>query len=182
MEKQMAKKEYKETYVLEGTVNWAKVHAPDENDKFSLEFEPDKEGIKLLKSLGIDIMTEKTRTDKETGKETTTTVPAFVKMKRYAKDPEGNLKKFRIIDADLEPVTALIGNGSRCKVEFFAKDWTFKAKSGTYAYLVGLQVIDLVQYTPKNTGKFTKEAGSVKAEADDEPAEEENKFTKKAKR
>jgi len=177
------KKDYKETYVLEGTVNWAKVQAPDENDKFSLEFEPDKEGIKLLKSLGIDIMTEKTRTDKETGQETTTIVPAFVKMKRYAKDPEGNLKKFRIIDANLEPFTALIGNGSRVKVEFFAKDWTFKAKSGTYAYLVGLQVLDLVPYEPKNFGKFTKESSGTKTAAeDDEPAEEENKFTKKAKR
>ncbi len=56
------------------------------------------------------------------------------------KDDEGNA-----VGADIE-----VGNGSRGNVQFRERPWSYGGKPGVTLDLVGIQVINLVEYTPPN--------------------------------
>lgn len=154
-------KTYNETYVVTGPIMWARVFTPDENGKFTLEFNvTNKSDEDFFKGLGLTIKTDKKDPPRK-----------FVQMQRYATDTEGNVKPFRIVDAKLNTFEDLIGNNSTCKCEFFVKDWTYGKRSGKYAYITGLQVLEHIKYKPKpKAGKFTVEEEYVEA------AEETSKF------
>lgn len=159
-----AKKDYKPTHVIEGTVRWAKIQSPDDNNKYTVDMILDAKGIALMESLGIPVKTDKNDDSIK-----------FVTMTRHAFNPDGEPKPFRIIDAKLQPFTELVGNGSVCRIEFFDREWAYGKgalrKTGVQAYMVGFQVKELVPFIKKNVPKL---------DSYDEDMES-NKFTAKAK-
>ena len=48
-----------------------------------------------------------------------------------------------------------IGNGSVCNVQFMERPWEYAGKSGITATLVGVQVMDLVEYSGGLGDEFT---------------------------
>lgn len=142
------KRNYKDTYVLEGEVRWAKVIKPTEEGKYEVDMLiKDKKTETLLKSLGIRIQTDKEDSSVK-----------YVKFSRYANNPDGTPKPFKIIDGKLNAFDKLVGNGSICRIEFFDREWEYKGKSGVTAYMVGFQVIEHVPFNPSNS-KLTAVTG-----------------------
>jgi hypothetical protein len=49
----------------------------------------------------------------------------------------------------------MIGNGSVCNVQFMERPWDYAGKSGITATLVGVQVMELVEYSGGTSDEFT---------------------------
>ena len=165
----MAERQFRETIVLTGEVYWARVLKPDAEGVYSLEMTATEEIIEMAERLGLKVYTSKDGSRR------------FIKMKRNAVSKEGNpVKAPRIVDAQLQPQTKLIGNGSTVNAEFFVYDWVNpKTKQkGRGAYLVALQVKNLVPYeAAERLGKFTT---AEAPEDSGEIANEGNKFSNEA--
>ena len=58
-----------------------------------------------------------------------------------------------------EPLDKIVGNGSRVKVMYKPYEWNFKGKKGVGLDLQAVQVLDLIEYTPKED--FDVEAGNT---------------------
>ena len=52
-------------------------------------------------------------------------------------------------------IDIMIGNGSVCNVQFMERPWEYAGKSGTTATLVGVQVMELVEYSGGLGDEFT---------------------------
>ena len=156
------KENFRETYTVTGEIYWAKVQSPDEEGTYRVEISVTDESRELAKELGLTVFTDKRDASRQ-----------YLKFKRNSIKQDGTpVKPLRVVDGNLNPLKALIANGSFGTVEFFPYDWKNpKTKqTGTSAYLVALKVSKLIEYTPP------KRAG--KLEADDAPiATEQNKFS-----
>ena len=53
----------------------------------------------------------------------------------------------------------MLGNGSMVKVSFYPKEWKYANRSGVRAVLKDVQVLELVEYIPKD--EFDEEDGYV---------------------
>lgn len=81
-----------------------------------------------------------------------------------------------IVDAQLNPFSGLIGNGSKITVVFAAKEWEMElgqtVATGIAAKLRKVQVLDLVEYGGKeeeeDLEEFAKEEGFIAAETSSE--------------
>ena len=148
---------------MEGEIYWARVIKPDEEGVYSLELTLTPETKKTAIGMGLQIYTSK-----DGARE-------YIKFKRNSKSKEGlEVKPPRVVDGRLQSVTKLVGNGSTGRVEFFTYKWNNPKtkRSGTSAYLVALQITNLVEYTPNaRLGKFSATDESI-------PASETNSFTR----
>jgi len=57
------------------------------------------------------------------------------------------------VDANREPMTAIIGNGSDVVVQYATYNWEYKGKKGTNADFQAVQVINLVPYGDGKTSE-----------------------------
>ena len=54
-----------------------------------------------------------------------------------------------LVDGAKNPLDKIVGNGSKVKVMYKPYEWNFKGKKGMGLDLQAVQVIDLIEYTPK---------------------------------
>lgn len=126
---------------ITGTLYFTKIHRPDPGTKkiaasHSVGVIPDNEGDRaLLKFLDV------------TMKPPTDAIPEEYILPRVYVDKitEGRHRKPVIVDADKQPLTAAVGNGSKGRVLFYAIP-------EQYGIVNVVQVTDLIEYEGKGTG------------------------------
>ena len=63
------------------------------------------------------------------------------------------------LQKDKKPLEKIVGNGSKVKVMYKPYEWNFKGKKGIGLDLQAVQVMDLVEYTPRE--EFDVETGNT---------------------
>ena len=129
--------------IVEGTAYWASITRPNEkfepmwsidlsvDDKTASEFQ--KEGFKV----------GETTIDNQT-------IKNVIKFKRKVSKANGEKNQQpQLVDAEKNPLNKIVGNGSKVKVMYKSYDWNYKGKTGKGLDLQAVQVLDLVEYTPK---------------------------------
>jgi len=137
-----------ENIVLEGRVNYPIVYKPRTDAKYgkteySVEVECTDEKYKELVAKGVSPNT-KLRINKDDGR-------TYIRVKAKDKNFKGEPNTIRVEDTEGNPVTSLIGNGSKCKV---AASLISLDTGMTVLQLKGLKVLDLVHYEPKERDIF----------------------------
>lgn len=123
------------SFAITGTCYWAKVQKPDpDTGKYSIDVTLDDAAKDLLKSLGI---TWRNKGDEKGD---------FFSPWKHSTDRDGNEKPLRVLDADMNTFTGLIGNGSKVAVEFYPREWKYGTKAGIRPSLLTVQVLELVTY------------------------------------
>jgi len=118
-------------------LKWCAVQAP--NDKFPppeyvTDLVVDEANAATLRAAGITV--------KEKDGE------LFVKAKRKQFRKDGTLNtKPNCVDAQKRPFTDLIGNGSLVNLQVNVFDWEFAGKTGKSLDFVGIQVLELVEFS-----------------------------------
>lgn len=154
-----------------GTAMWAKIHQPakfeDKEIGYTIDLELDKQhGEKLVKEL-LAVL-EQAKQDEKFANKKWPKEPVLgyqekdgkyvfrFKAKHEIKDKEGNIikRKIPIFDkhgARIDDVN--IGNGSIIVISFAAVPfWVNQFMAGVSLKLRAIQVLELVEYTPKNSG------------------------------
>jgi hypothetical protein len=129
--------------IVEGTAYWASITRPNEkfepmwsidlsvDDKTASEFQ--KEGFKV----------GETTIDNQT-------IKNVIKFKRKVSKANGDKNQQpQLVDSEKNPLNKIVGNGSKVKVMYKSYDWNYKGKTGKGLDLQAVQVLDLVEYTPK---------------------------------
>ena len=129
--------------IIEGTAYWASLTRP--NEKFepmwTIDLSVDDKSANELKEQGIKV--GETTVDE-------TTIPNIVKFKRKCSKANGDKNtQPQLVDASKNPLDKIVGNGSKVKVMYKPYEWNFKGKKGMGLDLQAVQVIDLVEYTPR---------------------------------
>ena len=129
--------------IIEGTAYWASLTRP--NEKFepmwTIDLSVDEKSANELKEQGIKV--GETTVDE-------TTIPNIVKFKRKCSKANGDKNtQPQLVDASKNPLDKIVGNGSKVKVMYKPYEWNFKGKKGMGLDLQAVQVIDLVEYTPR---------------------------------
>jgi len=123
--------------VIQGKAHWCSVQAP--NDKFPppvyvVDLEVDESNAATLRADGITV------------KEKDGLLFIKAKRKQFRKDGTLNTKP-NCVDANKRPFEDLIGNGSLVNLQVNAFDWEFAGKKGRSLDFVGIQVLDLVEFS-----------------------------------
>jgi len=123
--------------VIQGRAHWCSVQAP--NDKFPppvyvVDLEVDESNAATLRADGITV------------KEKDGLLFIKAKRKQFRKDGTLNTKP-NCVDANKRPFEDLIGNGSLVNLQVNAFDWEFAGKKGRSLDFVGIQVLDLVEFS-----------------------------------
>ena len=139
--------------IIEGTAYWASLTRP--NEKFEpmwrIDLSVDSKSAEDLKSQGIAVA--ETTVDEKV-------IPNIIKFKRKVKKANGEKNSQpQLVDADKKPFDKIVGNGSKVKVMYKPYEWNFKGKKGVGLDLQAVQVLDLIEYTPKED--FNVEAGNT---------------------
>ena len=129
--------------IIEGTAYWASLTRP--NEKFEpmwrIDLAVDDKSADELKSQGIAL--GETTVDEQT-------ITNIVKFKRKCSKANGDKNtQPQLVDASKNPLDKIVGNGSKVKVMYKPYEWNFKGKKGMGLDLQAVQVIDLVEYTPR---------------------------------
>lgn len=141
----MAIKDIENITLKDCVVKWAIVHKP-RTDKlnptagpmFTVSVALSQERFDKLKAKGLHPNTQ-LKLDEEDGRR-------YMKLKAKALTSEGKPNPVFVLDKDDNPLTDLIGNGSKCDV--FCS--LIKTTEGTAIIrLKGLQVLDLVKFQPE---------------------------------
>ena len=78
------------------------------------------------------------------------TIKNIIKFKRKVSKANGDRNQQpQLVDAEKKPLDKIVGNGSKVKVMYKSYDWNYKGKTGKGLDLQAVQVLDLVEYTPK---------------------------------
>ena len=120
------------------TCKWAKVYQPDTKytPRWSIDIYPDAKGLKVMEGAGLEMLE-----DRETGE-------AFYKTTRNVATKAGKqLSPPRVVNMNKEPITDLIGNGSKVNVIMNVKEVDNFGKKKMKGYLEAVQVVDLVNYS-----------------------------------
>lgn len=152
----------KQTAFLTGRFFWAKVLGEPRPNyggdarEWAFEFEPDEEGLKILKQHKLDDRLKNKYEDR--GKFIT------LRKKEFSADGRAN-DPIRVYDKDNNSwdATALIGNGSKGNVKLDIRDYGPGKKHGVYP--VAIRITDLVSYTSSEFGAMdgdTPPAASAK--------------------
>lgn len=120
---------------ITGKVKWASV------DKPNTKFEPvwtvdvilDEKLKKKVEAAGL-----KVKEDKDGD--------YILKIKRKVTGKKGPIDPPEVTDADGNPFTKLIGNGSECKVYFTIYEWASFGTSGNGAWLNRVEVLNHIPY------------------------------------
>ena len=139
--------------IIEGTAYWASLTRP--NEKFEpmwrIDLAVDSKSAEDLKGQGISI--GETTIDEKV-------IPNIIKFKRKVKKANGEKNSQpQLVDADKKPFDKIVGNGSKVKVMYKPYEWNFKGRKGIGLDLQAVQVMDLVEYTPKED--FNVESGNT---------------------
>jgi len=131
--------------IVEGTAYWASITRPNEkfepmwridlsvDDATASEFQ--KQGFQVGETIVND-----------------ETIKNIIKFKRKVSKANGDKNQQpQLVDADKKPIDKIIGNGSKVKVMYKSYDWNYKGKTGKGLDLQAVQVLDLVEYTPKES-------------------------------
>ena len=127
--------------VIQGKAHWCSIQAP--NDKFPppaymVDLSVSEEDADMLRGKGINI------------KEKDGQGLCFkAKRNQFRKDGTLNTKP-NCVDVYKKPFDDLIGNGSLVNLQINIFDWEFGGKTGTSADFVGIQVLDLVEFSGSN--------------------------------
>lgn len=129
--------------IVEGKAYWASITRP--NEKFEpmwrLDLAVDDATASEFQKEGITI--GETVVDNET-------IKNVIKFKRKVSKANGDKNQPpQLVDAEKKPLDKIVGNGSKVKVMYKSYDWNYKGKTGKGLDLQAVQVLDLVEYTPK---------------------------------
>ena len=141
--------------VLKGKAHWAKVDRAvnpfdPSKPRWSIDVQlVDPDSVKMIEEMGVPIKNK----DDERGD--------FVTLQKDQFLTNGQeLPKPRVIDSKKNDISGtLIGNGSMVKVSFYPKEWKYANRAGVRAVLKDVQVLELVEYIPKD--EFDEEDGYV---------------------
>lgn len=141
--------------IIEGTAYWASLTRP--NEKFepmwTIDLSVDEKSANELKEQGIKV--GETTVDE-------TTIPNIVKFKRKCSKANGDKNtQPQLVDGSKNPLDKIVGNGSKVKVMYKPYEWNFKGKKGMGLDLQAVQVIDLVEYTPREDFEVEQSANGV---------------------
>lgn len=143
-------------------VKWAHVQGENEYGKYSIDAFIPKELAKEFKDSGVGGLCRdngKSQKNEEGG--------ILWNFKTNAVNKDGTPStKPKVVDSDKNVLTCLIGNGSRCNIQYNIGDWTYKKKSGKSPYLQQVQVKELVEYIPKMVDEFEEEEGYTSNDAE----------------
>ena len=131
--------------IVEGKAYWASITRP--NEKFEpmwrLDLAVDDATASQFQKEGFTIG-ETTINDE--------TIKNIIKFKRKVSKANGDRNQQpQLVDAEKKPLDKIVGNGSKVKVMYKSYDWNYKGKTGKGLDLQAVQVLDLVEYTPKET-------------------------------
>tara|TARA_B100001939_G_scaffold107408_1_gene92819 strand:- start:6476 stop:6928 length:453 start_codon:yes stop_codon:yes gene_type:complete len=129
--------------IVEGKAYWASITRP--NEKFEpmwrLDLAVDDATASEFQKQGFSIG-ETTINDE--------TIKNIIKFKRKVSKANGDRNQQpQLVDAEKKPLDKIVGNGSKVKVMYKSYDWNYKGKTGKGLDLQAVQVLDLVEYTPK---------------------------------
>ena len=129
--------------IVEGKAYWASITRP--NEKFEpmwrLDLAVDDATASEFQKEGFTIG-ETTVNDE--------TIKNIIKFKRKVSKANGDRNQQpQLVDAEKKPLDKIVGNGSKVKVMYKSYDWNYKGKTGKGLDLQAVQVLDLVEYTPK---------------------------------
>jgi hypothetical protein len=129
--------------IVEGKAYWASITRP--NEKFEpmwrLDLAVDDATASQFQKEGFTIG-ETTINDE--------TIKNIIKFKRKVSKANGDRNQQpQLVDAEKKPLDKIVGNGSKVKVMYKSYDWNYKGKTGKGLDLQAVQVLDLVEYTPK---------------------------------
>ena len=129
--------------IIEGTAYWASLTRP--NEKFEpmwrIDLAVDDKSADELKSQGIGL--GETTIDERSS----TKMVRFKRKVQKANDDKNTQPQLG--DGAKSPLDKIVGNGSKVKVMYKPYEWNFKGKKGMGLDLQAVQVIDLVEYTPR---------------------------------
>ena len=129
--------------IIEGTAYWASLTRP--NEKFEpmwrIDLAVDDSTAEDFKSQGISV--GETVIDEQT-------ISNIVRFKRKVSKANGDKNSQpTLVDAGKQPLDKIVGNGSKVKVMYRPYEWNFKGKKGTGLDLQAVQVMDLIEYSPR---------------------------------
>ena len=137
--------------VLKGTAMWASVHTPN------VKFEP-----AYTIDLVVDEQTYNEYASQGYPAKITDTGQHVLKFKRKQFKNDGTeLPKPTVVDANTQPFTQEIGNGSIVNVQFIPGESQWGKKTFKKLYLVGVQVLEHVEYKGAGASEFTPVVGSA---------------------
>jgi len=141
--------------IIEGTAYWASLTRP--NEKFEpmwrIDLAVDDATAEDFKSQGISV--GETVIDEQT-------ISNIVRFKRKVSKANGDKNtQPQLVDASKNPLDKIVGNGSKVKVMYKPYEWNFKGKKGMGLDLQAVQVIDLVEYTPREDFEVEQSANGV---------------------
>lgn len=136
---------------VKGIANWACVQAPNTTfeNTYQIDVTIDKKQADAVKKAGLTV---KETDDGE--------YVVKLKRKQFRKNGEENQKP-RVVDAHKQPFDGFIGNGSLVKAAFNIFEWNNRFGSGVSSDLFAVQVLDLVEYQPRDDDGFEEEDGFV---------------------
>jgi len=139
--------------IIEGTAYWASLTRP--NEKFEpmwrIDLAVDSKSAEDFKGQGISVA--ETTVDEKT-------ISNIIRFKRKVQKANGDKNQQpQLVDAEKKPLDKIVGNGSRVKVMYKPYEWNFKGKKGVGLDLQAVQVLDLIEYTPKED--FNVEEGNT---------------------
>jgi len=146
--------------IVEGTAYWASITRP--NEKFEPMWRVDvalsDKDAEEFKSKGVNLK-ESVIEDK--------TVNNLVTFKRKVSKANGDRNSQpTLVDADKKPLDKIVGNGSKVKVMYKSYDWNYKGKTGTGLDLQAVQVVDLIEYQPREDFNVEKSENGVDIKED----------------
>ena len=146
--------------IVEGTAYWASITRP--NEKFEPMWRVDvalsDKDAEEFKSKGVNLK-ESVIEDK--------TVSNLVTFKRKVSKANGDRNSQpTLVDAEKKPLDKIVGNGSKVKVMYKSYDWNYKGKTGTGLDLQAVQVVDLIEYQPREDFNVEKSENGVDIKED----------------
>jgi len=129
--------------IIEGTAYWASLTRP--NQKFEpmwrIDLAVDDATAEDIRSQGISV--GETVIDEQT-------ISNIVRFKRKVSKANGDKNtQPNLVDAGKQTLDKIVGNGSKVKVMYRPYEWNFKGKKGIGLDLQAVQVMDLIEYLPK---------------------------------
>ena len=78
-----------------------------------------------------------------------------ISLKRKAKKADGSDNgKVRVVDSNLQPITDMIGNGSKGNVIVFQYPYTYAGRTGIGNSLTAIQVTDMIKFESDPAAEF----------------------------
>ena len=146
--------------IVEGTAYWASITRP--NEKFEpmwrVDLSVSDKDADDFKSKGINV--KESVIDDET-------IKNIITFKRKVSKANGDRNSQpTLVDAEKKPLDKIVGNGSKIKVMYKSYDWNYKGKKGTGLDLQAVQVVDLIEYQPKEDFAVEKSSNGVDIKED----------------